>query len=53
MASKRPPSQSSSGYDDSKVSGIDVKPLKSKPIKVKAIRVMNENVQWVKNFFID
>tara|TARA_R110002020_G_scaffold333661_1_gene549109 strand:- start:10695 stop:11660 length:966 start_codon:yes stop_codon:yes gene_type:complete len=56
MPSKRSPSQSSSGYDDSKVSGIDVKPLKTKPIKVKAVKpstkfkqsvptVINNNVQ--------
>jgi len=41
MPSKRSPSQSSSGYDDSKASGIDIKPLKNKPVSVKAVKYKN------------
>ena len=41
VPSKRSSSQLSSGYDDSKASGIDIKPLKNKPVSVKAVKYKN------------
>ena len=41
VPSKRSSSQLSSGYDNSEASGIDIKPLKNKPVSVKAVKYKN------------
>ena len=41
VPSKRSSSQFSGGYENSKASGIDIKPLKQKPVIVKAVKSKN------------